>query len=454
MWCGKRQAASATACLKKVVPILLFNQNLDIFNCPLMDGRAIYLFKFCFMRKIYSLLLVGLLAAFSGYAQNVSSYAFSSNSSGSYSPITGGTLIKNTSTTSIDDDVYNNLDIGFTFSYAGTSTNKFSINANGYIELSTSTLSSYAPTSVRTYVVSALGTDLIGRQFVTGSTTSGSKIVTVTLGSTAGMTVGDLLTGTGIASGATITGLTSSSITMSLNATSTGTGRNIRSINCGTIRYETLGSAPNRTLVVQWSKFSRYITNQPSDNFNFQIRLSESNGAISFVYNNTYTYSTTSILPNVGLTGAAVSDFNTRSTTTSWSSTTAGANNTASCTLSSTVSPSLGLTFTWSRPSSCSSPASQPTSLLLNSLASSISGSFTAPSSTPTGYLVVRTSSSTPPTNPTNGISYVAGASDLGGVIVSTGSSTSFSSTSLSPGTPYFFWIFPYNSGSSCFGPI
>jgi len=43
MWCSKRQAASATVCLKKVVPILLFNQNLDIFNRPSMDEGG-YLF--------------------------------------------------------------------------------------------------------------------------------------------------------------------------------------------------------------------------------------------------------------------------------------------------------------------------------------------------------------------------------------------------------------------------
>ena len=72
------------------------------------------------MRKFYVALLLLFSCFFKSYAQNVSSYTFS-QSNGAYSAITGGTLIKNTSTTSIDDDTYTNLDIGFTFSYAGVS---------------------------------------------------------------------------------------------------------------------------------------------------------------------------------------------------------------------------------------------------------------------------------------------------------------------------------------------
>ncbi len=301
-------------------------------------------------RWLYSLtLLFATMISGLSFGQ-VASYTFS-QSSGTYTPITGGTLIKNTGTTSIDDDVYTNLDIGFTFNYNGTDYTKFSIASNGFIALGASVTSSTTPISgTSNNVISPLGDDLIGRQFVTASTTSGSPTVTVTAGSTAGMTVGDMLTGTGIATGATISSLTATSITMSANATSTGTSRNIRAINCGNIRYEVIGTAPNRTLVIQWNKYSRYITTAPSDFMNFQIRLNEGTNVINVVYDFPYVYSSTSITTDVGLRGASSADYNNRTSTTSWASTTAGASNTATITLTGAIYPASGQTFTWTPP--------------------------------------------------------------------------------------------------------
>jgi hypothetical protein len=167
----------------------------------------------------------------------VSEYAFA-QSGGVYTPITGGTLLQSTTSTSIDDNTYLDLDIGFSFAYAGTNYTKFSIAANGYIALGSTVATATAPISGGTTnnVISGLGVDLIGRQFISGSTTSGSNIVAVTSGSTIGMSVGDLVTGTGIAVGSTITAIDATTITLSLNATSTGANRNIRSVNVGNIR--------------------------------------------------------------------------------------------------------------------------------------------------------------------------------------------------------------------------
>ncbi|MBK7525178.1 MAG: fibronectin type III domain-containing protein [Saprospiraceae bacterium] len=57
----------------------------------------------------------------------------------------------------------------------------------------------------------------------------------------------------------------------------------------------------------------------------------------------------------VGLRGASNSDFNNRTTTTNWSATTSGGSNSASCSVSNTIFPAAGLTFTWTPPS-CLAP--------------------------------------------------------------------------------------------------
>ncbi|MBM3915247.1 MAG: T9SS type A sorting domain-containing protein [Sphingomonadales bacterium] len=98
----------------------------------------------------------------------------------------------------------------------------------------------------------------------------------------------------------------------------------------------------------------------------------------------------------------------------------------------------------------CSSPV-QPTSLTVRNISvNSVDLSFTAASGTPTGYLIVRTTTSSAPTAPVNGTTYTAGASALGGVIVYQGANTSVTSAGLQAGTQYYFWVYSYNSSTSC----
>ncbi|MEQ1744256.1 MAG: hypothetical protein ABMA02_02440 [Saprospiraceae bacterium] len=97
-------------------------------------------------------------------------------------------------------------------------------------------------------------------------------------------------------------------------------------------------------------------------------------------------------------------------------------------------------------------PANQPTALALTPGLTSIGGSFTAAAGAPSGYLVVRTPTSTPPSAPVDNTTYTAGQSALGGVIVASGAGTTFSSTGLTPNTTYHFWVYSFNSGT-CGGP-
>jgi hypothetical protein len=144
---------------------------------------------------------------------------------------------------------------------------------------------------------------------------------------------------------------------------------NTNAANLGEISYEVVGTAPNRTFVIQYSKFRPFSSSATfTINLNWQIRLNEANGiasnqTVDIVYG-TYTTtntSTTATMPLVGLRGANTADFQNRTTTTAWNASTAGLTNatTTSMRHTTTVFPASGQTFTWTPPAVCSgAPAS------------------------------------------------------------------------------------------------
>jgi hypothetical protein len=103
----------------------------------------------------------------------------------------------------------------------------------------------------------------------------------------------------------------------------------------------------------------------------------------------------------------------------------------------------------------CTTPSVQPTTLVFNTLTStSIAGSFTAASPAPSGYLIVRSTSATPPT-PVNGTTYAVGSNLGAGTYVVQGSAVtsaavSFTDTGLTSNTQYYYYIYSYNN--SCNG--
>ncbi|MBK9254153.1 MAG: hypothetical protein IPM42_01555 [Saprospiraceae bacterium] len=299
-----------------------------------------------------------MLATLPSYGQ-VSGYSFS-QSSGTYTPIVGGINIPSTTAATLDDNVYGNLPIGFSFNYNGTNYTEFGINANGWINLG-STLPTNSNTALSSgstnNVIAPLNNDLIGRIMLTGNRTSGSSTVTITSGDITQLSIGDGITGTGIPSGTTITSISGSTIIMSANASSSGTGFNVRICKTDAgIRYQTMGMSPNRQLVIQWTGFNRYATNGAfGEVLNFQIILNETSNSINLIYNILGPSSTSTVNYQIGLRGSNNSDFNNRSTTTDWAATLAGGINTATVALSNTIKPSIGLTFTWAPPS-CIAP--------------------------------------------------------------------------------------------------
>ncbi len=120
------------------------------------------------------------------------------------------------------------------------------------------------------------------------------------------------------------------------------------------ILISTIGVAPNREFVVQWKGYKK--TAGTGDNFNFQIRLTETSNIISITYGS-ITNNATAASPQVGIRvepAATATNYRNRSTTTSWMSTIEGAAATATCTLSNAVYPASGTMFTWTPPASIS----------------------------------------------------------------------------------------------------
>jgi hypothetical protein len=221
----------------------------------------------------------------------------------------------------------------------------------------------------------------------------------------------------------------------------------------GGVFYETSGSAPNRVLTIQYINYApAYATT--SNLMDAQIKLFEGTNQISIVYGASTTSS--SYTGQVGIRGTTTStDYSNRLSTTSWAASTSGTSTTSTMTFSSTVKPTSGLTFSWSPPVPCVIPANQPTSLSFSSISStSISGSFTAAASSPSGYLVVRSTSPNPP-SPIDGTTYAAAATTLGSgtYVIQSSSATSFTSSSLSGNTTYYYHIFSYNNTGCSGGP-
>ena len=229
----------------------------------------------------------------------------------------------------------------------------------------------------------------------------------------------------------------------------------------GEVEAKIVGTAPNRTLVIQWTNnMIRYLTTAAAGTATYQVRLYESSNVIEFVYGTMTTNAATVSNYYVGIsTNTTANNLITINSSTNATNTTATATintYTASATITSLNSSGEGsrkmYRFT---PPLCSTP-SPPTNLNLTAVTGggSITGTFTAPGTTPTGYLVIRTTTSTAPSTPVTGVVYTPGSTALGGYIVSTNTTTGISDNGLTPSTSYWYWVYSYNNTATCQGPV
>ncbi len=216
----------------------------------------------------------------------VSAYVFS-QSAGTYTPITGGTVLHTGAT---DDALSASTAIGFNFTYNGVVYTTIKVNSNGWASFGTTT-------STGTY---------------TPLSTAGTH-----------------------------------------HPCLAPLGRDLQGNAAGEVRIETSGVSPNQVATIQWKDYKRFAGT--GQNFNFQIKLYETTNVVQFVYG-TMTTSALNSDYDCGITGSTNADFNVRTSTTDWANSTAGGTNAANMTLSTTVFPAVGQTYTWTAP-----PATPPT---------------------------------------------------------------------------------------------
>jgi hypothetical protein len=314
-----------------------------------------------------SLPTVAILALAAAASAQVGTLYTFSQTAGTYTPITGGTLIATATAANTLDDATFAVTLPFPFTYDGAVQTQVQVQTNGHIAFGTATTTTYAPLSSTTVTpgyVSAFGRDLQGGYVFASTRTLGSDQVT-NVSAIGPVQVGDVLVGTGIPTGATVLAIAGNTITMSAVATATSTNTAVSAYGpWSEMRWETVGTAPNQEFVIQWSNFKRFGTTLTTVNgvvLNFQIRLKE-NGEIQCVYGNcTPGVSTFTTRSEVGLRGptnafpANVNNrLNTKGVNDDWSLSVAGTSNTSGM-LFNNVAPANvipnGLTYTWVPPS-------------------------------------------------------------------------------------------------------
>jgi hypothetical protein len=219
------------------------------------------------------------------------------------------------------------------------------------------------------------------------------------------------------------------------------------------ISYKTEGTEPERVLVVQFKNYEVPLDNAATirDEVNLQIRLYENSNKIEFVYNDWNHSGSTNRLFRVGLKGSFPRNVHLRtSANQTWNNTAKSLD--ANINWSSTIAIPDGLTFTFTSPGNCVTPADQPTDLLLNPSTEGISGSFTA-SASADHYLTLISKESALTVTPQDNQYYSAGDVLGNGTVISYDTIKTFATLdTLLPATTYYIHVFAVNSYCD-FGP-
>jgi len=217
-----------------------------------------------------------------GIAGVATDYTWSQTST-TYTEITGGTVH---GTASNDDQNFNAVNLGFTFTYDGVDYTQVSIQNNGFVAMGATVSSSYTPLS-------------------SGSTNNVAAIL------------GRDLQGNG----------TTSELMSKLE-----------------------GTSPNQVFTIQWKHYKRYGSSYVGDDLNMQIKLYEGSNLVQYVYGPfTAVYNANPPTVQVGIRGASNADFLNRMTgPTGWTDTLPGTLNTSFMNLTELIYPPSGLTWDWS----------------------------------------------------------------------------------------------------------
>ena len=175
--------------------------------------------------KKFSLLILLITLCVAGFAQTASQYLFTESTT-SYNSISSSPGVTSTTAITADDDGLQNIPIGFTFVFCGTSYTQFSANSNGWISLANSTTTDGS--SAYSNSVTSLGNDAGGQGFL--------------------MPFWDDLVGAGYC------------------------------------YYITTGTAPNRVFTFQWADPTTQWSSYGDGSATFQVILYENSGVVQFAY--------------------------------------------------------------------------------------------------------------------------------------------------------------------------
>lgn len=129
-------------------------------------------------------------------------------------------------------------------------------------------------------------------------------------------------------------------------------GGDLVGLGTGSLRSKTTGSSPNRVFTVEWQHYKKYLG---SDDYSFQIILTETSNTIQMIYT-----AITTVAGNqfeVGLRGATSADFNnrTKAQASDWNTgTTAGVANTDVMATGNNIAKNPHDKFTWTPSPACS----------------------------------------------------------------------------------------------------
>jgi hypothetical protein len=140
----------------------------------------------------------------------------------------------------------------------------------------------------------------------------------------------------------------------------------------GAVTYQVSGVAPNRVLTVQFPNYNVYW-NSTTNTLDMQVKLYETTNVVQIVYGASASLAT--YTGQVGLGWTANTNYNNRSSATSWTASVAGTAATATMNLAPGITPTNGLTYTWTPPFPCASAPNAPVAAFTGG--SSICAGFT-----------------------------------------------------------------------------
>ncbi len=266
--------------------------------------------------KKFTFLLLFLLTLSAGYGQLVANYTFSQSTGNAYTEITGGTVVTSCTNcaTAYDSNQYViTLPSSFSYNFAAVSSVAMRVDGSLVLGVTTVPTNSVSPIS-------------------------------------------STITAPGVIS---------------------ALGMDLRDSQMTGMLYELRWQEVGDEFVFQWKNAARWGQGA-AERLNFQIRIHKTTGAINIAYGDMVTIAnSTTYQPQVGLRGAAATDYNARNLTTtvptatpSWENTALATSNGATVRFTSgapAAFPTSGLTFTYTPPAPCTgAPVAGTVSTVMN----------------------------------------------------------------------------------------